>query len=195
MSFLINSEVFDIINEDIESLDGKVIFLKGDSCGGKSKCSGLFYLNSNDTPIIKVAKGSLTEEEWFGILLHEYCHFLQWRDDTKEWNKFCDYDITYSQIILKPQKYKKELESLMELEINCEKCATNIIKNNNLFNYKKYAQSANAIIYKYAFLYNYGKWPDDNRKYKKVQDFCPTKILKSYKEYLKIPTKISDYYK
>ena len=195
MSFLINSEVFDIINEDIESLDGKVIFLKGDFCGGKSKCSGLFYLNSNDNPIIKVAKGSLTEEEWFGILLHEYCHFLQWRDDTKEWNKFCDYDITYSQIILKPQKYKKELESLMELEINCEKCATNIIKNNNLFDHKTYAQSANAIIYKYAFLYNYGKWPDDNRKYKKVQDFCPTKILKSYKEYLKIPKKISDYYK
>ena len=195
MSSLINSKVFDIIKEDIESLDGRIILLKGNYCGGKSKCSGLFYMDSNDNPIIKVAKGSLLEEEWFGVLVHEYCHFIQWRDNSRLWNRFCDHDITYSQIILKPQKYKKELEALMELEINCEKCATNIIKNNKLFDHKKYVQSANAIIYKYAFLYNYGKWPNDNRKYKKVQDYCSTKILKSYKEYLNIPEKVINYYK
>jgi hypothetical protein len=187
--------VFDIIKEDIESLDGRIILLKGNYCGGKSKCSGLFYMDSNDNPVIKVAKGSLLEEEWFGVLLHEYCHFIQWRDNSRLWNRFCDHDITYSQIILKPQKYKKELEALMELEINCEKCATNMIKNNKLFDHKKYAQSANAIIYKYAFLYNYGKWPNDNRKYKKVQDYCSTNILKSYKEYLNIPEKVINYYK
>jgi hypothetical protein len=70
-----------------------------------------------------------------------------------------------------------------------------MIKNNRLFDHKKYAQSANAIIYKYAFLYNYGKWPNDNRKYKKVQDYCSTNILKSYKEYLNIPEKVINYYK
>ena len=195
MSSLMNSEVYDIIKEDIESLDGKIILLKGNYCGGKSKCSGLFYLDSNDNPIIKVAKGSLLEEEWFGILIHEYCHYIQWRDDVKAWSKFSNYDITYSQILLKPTKYKKELISLFELEIDCEKRVINIIKNNNLFNYKKYAQTANSILYKYAFLYKYGKWPDDNRKYKKVEEFCPDKILKSYKDYLNIPEKVYNYYK
>ena len=195
MSSLINSRVFDIIKEDIEFLDGRIILLKGNYCGGKSKCSGLFYLDANENPIIKVAKGNLKEEEWFGVLLHEYCHFVQWRDDSHLWNRFCDYDVTYSQIILKPQKYKKELRALMELEIDCEKCATNIIKKNKLFDHKKYAQSANAILYKYAMLYKYNKWPNDNRKYQKVQDFCPTKILKSYKEYLQIPEKVLNYYK
>jgi hypothetical protein len=195
MSSLINSKVFGIIKEDIESLDGRIILLKGNYCGGKSKCSGLFYMNSNDNPIIKVAKGNLEEDEWFGVLVHEYCHFIQWRDDTKIWNRFCDYDITYSQIILKPEKYKKELAALMELEIDCEKCATSIIKNNKLFDHKNYAQTANAILYKYAMLYKYGKWPNDNRKYQKVQEFCPTKILKSYKEYLEIPEKVIKYYK
>lgn len=195
MSSLINSRVFDIIKEDIASFGGRIILLKGDYCGGRSKCSGLFYMDSKDNPIIKVAKGSLPEDEWFGVLVHEYCHFIQWRDDTPLWNKFCDYDITYSQIILKPEKYKKELAALMELEIDCEKGSTNIIKNNKLFDHKKYAQSANAIIYKYAFLYNYGKWPDNNRKYQKVQESCPTRILKSYKAYLDIPEKIINYYK
>ena len=195
MSSLINSEVFSIVKEDIGALDGKIIFVKGRYCGGKSKCSGLFYLDANDNPILKVAQGGFKEEEWFGILLHEYCHFIQWRDDSKIWNNFCDYDITYSDIILKPEKYKKQLSSLMELEINCEKCAVNIIKNNNLFDINEYVQSANAILYKYAFLYNYNKWPDDNRKYKKVQEFCPKKILKSYKEYLKIPKQIIEYYR
>lgn len=195
MSFLIKSPVFDIIKEDIENLDGRIIFVKGRYCGGKSKCSGLFYMDANDNPILKIAKGGLEEEEWFGVLLHEYCHFIQWRDDSKIWNKFCDYDVTYSEIILKPEKYKKELMALMELEINCEKCAVNIIKNNKLFDYKTYTQGANAILYKYAFLYKYNKWPEDNRKYKKVQEHCPAKILKSYKEYLEIPEKIYNYYK
>jgi hypothetical protein len=195
MSYLINSEVFNIIKEDIESLDGKLIFVKGRYCGGKSKCSGLFYIDSNDNPILKIAQGGSTEEEWFGILLHEYCHFLQWRDQSQLWEKFSSHDVTYSHIILKPSKYKKELASLMELEINCEKCVVKIIKNNNLFDYKKYAQSANSIIYKYAMLYKYGKWPEDNRKYKKVQEYCPSKILKSYKEYLNIPEKVFNYYR
>jgi len=195
MSSLMNSKVFDIIKEDIESLDGKIILLKGRYCGGKSKCSGLFYMDVNDNPVIKVAKGNILEEEWFGVLIHEYCHFLQWRDDSKLWNRFCDYDVTYSQIILKPEKYKRELVTLMELEIDCERSAYNIIKNNKLFDHKAYAKTANAILYKYAMLYKYNKWPEDNRKYQKVQDFCPQKILKSYNKYLEIPDKIINYYK
>lgn len=195
MSFLINSEVYSIIKEDIEALDGKIVFIKGRYCGGKSKCSGLFYLDSHENPIIKVAKGYLPEEEWFGVLLHEYCHFLQWRDDVKVWNKFCDNDTTYSQIILKPEKYKKELVSLMELELDCEKRVYSIIKNNKLFNIQKYTQNANAILYKYAFLYLFNKWPDDNRKYNKVAKFCSKRFLKTYKDYLNIPKEVMNYYK
>jgi hypothetical protein len=83
----------------------------------------------------------------------------------------------------------------MELEINCEKGAVKIIKNNDLFDPKKYAQAANAILYKYAFLYKFNKWPEDNRTYQKIQNESPNRILKSYKEYLDIPKKIIDYYK
>ena len=164
-----NSEVLNIIEEDLKDLDGKVVFVKGRYCGGKSKCSGLFYMDGNDNPIIKVAKGVLKEEEWFGVLIHEYAHFIQWRDDTKIWNNYCDYDITYSQILLKPEKYKKELLALMNLELDCEKRAFKIIKNNNLFDYK---------------------WPDDNRKYRKVQKICPVKLLDNVKDYLDIPEDI-----
>jgi hypothetical protein len=194
MSFLINSDVYSIIKEDLEDLDGKLIFLNGRYCGGKSKCSGLFYLDAKDNPVIKVAKGGLDEEEWFGILIHEYCHFMQWRDNCKHWERFCNYDVTYSQILLKPERHKSALTALMELEINCEKSAVKIIKNNNIFDHKTYVQSANAILYKYAFLYNFNKWPEDSRTYKQVQDEAPKRILKSYKEYLNIPKKIIDYY-
>jgi hypothetical protein len=195
MSFLINSDVYSIIKEDLEDLDGKLIFVKGRYCGGKSKCSGLFYLDSKDNPVIKVAKGGLKEDEWFGVLLHEYCHFIQWRDNSKYWDRFCNYDVTYSQILLKPEKYKVALAALMELEINCERLAVKIIKNNNLFDHKTYTQSANAILYKYAFLYKFNKWPEDSRTYKKIQDLAPNRILKSYKEYLDIPKKIIEYYR
>ncbi|MEY4342221.1 MAG: hypothetical protein RL736_11 [Pseudomonadota bacterium] len=189
-----NSEVLKIVEEDLKDLDGKVVFVKGRYCGGKSKCSGLFYMDANDNPIIKVAKGGLKETEWFGVLIHEYAHFLQWRDDTKIWNNYCDYDITYSQILIKPDKYKKELLALMNLELDCEKRAYKIIKNNKLFDYKEYAQNANSILYKYAFLYNYNNWPDDNRKYRKVQKICPTKLLNNVKDYLDIPVDIVKIY-
>jgi hypothetical protein len=189
-----NSEIIKIVEEDLRDLDGKVVFVKGRYCGGKSKCSGLFYMNANDNPIIKVATGGLKDHEWFGVLIHEYAHFLQWRDDTKVWNKYCDYDITYSQILLKPEKYKKELLALMELELDCEKRTFKIIKNNNLFDYKEYAQNANSILYKYAFLYNYNNWPDNNRKYRKVQKICPTKLLDNVKDYLDIPDEIVGIY-
>jgi len=195
MSFLINSDVYSIIKEDLEDLDGKLIFVKGRYCGGKNKCSGLFYLDAKDNPVIKVAKGGLEEDEWFGILIHEYCHFMQWRDNSKYWDRFCNYDVTYSQILSKPEKYKTALIALMELEINCEKGVVKIIKNNNLFDPKKYAQSANAILYKYAFLYKFNEWPEDNRTYQKIQNESPNRILKSYKEYLDIPKNIIDYYK
>jgi hypothetical protein len=189
-----NSEVLKIVEEDLKDLDGKVIFVKGRYCGGRSKCSGLFYMDTNDNPIIKVAKGGLKEEEWFGVLIHEYAHFIQWRDDTKIWNKYCDYDITYNQILINPYKYKKELLALMNLELDCEKRAYKIIKNNHLFDYKKYAQNANSILYKYAFLYNYNNWPDDNRKYRQVQKICPTKLLDNVKDYLDIPIDIVKIY-
>jgi hypothetical protein len=195
MLFLKNSPVFKIIKEDIESLNGKIVFLKGRYCGGSSKCSGLFYLDSKDNPILKIATGATSKEEIFGILIHEYCHFLQWRDDSDLWNKFGDHDTSYSEIILHPEKNKKQLISLMMLEIDCEKCSFNIIKNNNLFDHKDYAQGANAILYKYAFLYNYNRWPENNKKYEKVKEFCPKTILKSYKDYLNIPKGIVDYYK
>ena len=120
---------------------------------------------------------------------------MQWRDNSKYWESFCNYDVTYSQILLKPEKYKLALTVLMDLEINCERLAVKIIKNNNLFDHKTYAQSANAILYKYAFLYNFNKWPEDSRTYKKVQDLAPNRILKSYKEYLDIPKKIIEYYR
>jgi hypothetical protein len=194
MSSLINSSLFKIIKDDVESLDGKIIILKGPYCGGKSKCSGLFYMDSNDNPIIKVAKGSISEEEWFGILIHEYCHFIQWSEDSKVWNKFCDTDVTYSEIILKPAKYKKELLLLMNLELDCEKRTYKIIKNNQLFDYKDYAQNANAILYKYSFLYNFNKWPENNRKSKKILKFCKTTLLNKSEDYLNIPKEIVEYY-
>lgn len=195
MSFLKDCAVFNIIKDDVEEMGGKIIFTKGAYCGGKNKCSGIFYTDSKDNPVIKVAQGKLKEHEWFGVLLHEYSHFLQWRDYNKYWEDFCNYDVNLVDILKTPKKYKKALISLMELELDCEKKAYNIIKNNKLLDHKEYATAANSILYKYAFLYKYGKWPDDNKKYQKIQYTCPNKLLKSYKEYLKIPKEVVEYYK
>lgn len=191
---LIESDVFKIIQKDLKEYNGKINFLKGRYCGGESKCSGLFYTDCQDQPVIKVAKGSLKEEEWFGVLIHEYCHFLQWRDEVTVWNKFCNYTADYSDIVIRPKKYKKELLALIDLELDCEKRCYKIIKINKLFDHEVYAKSANAVLYKYAFLFQKGYWPDDNRKYKKAFNLSPVKLLKSPKDYFNIPKGIVEVY-
>lgn len=177
------SELLKEIKKDLQDFGGKVNLYKGPYCGGDSKCSGLFYLDSRDNPIIKIAKGG-PENEWIGILVHEYCHFLQWKDDIKVWKKFSDNCATFDDLMLNPKKYKNEIIDLIALELDCEKKAVRILKANQLLDIEDYIKSANAILLKYAYLYHYNKWPNKFFKFQKVKKGCPDKLLKSASEYI-----------
>jgi hypothetical protein len=183
------SELIKEIKKDIEEFDGKLNIYKGKYCGGESKCSGLFYLDNNESPILKIAKGS-NPEQWVGILIHEYCHFLQWRDNSKAWRTFAEGCASFDDLMLNPAKYKKEIIDLISLELDCEKKTARIIKANNYFDINIYIKNANAILLKYVYLYYNNKWPSNFSKFKKVQDKCPAKLLKSSSDYLNIDKNI-----
>jgi hypothetical protein len=176
-----------IVKEDLCDYGGKVLIQKGKYCGGKSKCSGLFYLNNDEVPIIKVAANNhIYSEESIGILVHEYCHFLQWRDEVTVWADFDKYGVCFDSIIAHPSKYKKELINLINLELDCEKKSVRMIKLNNLLDHKQYAKIANAILYKYVYLYHFNEWPEVAIEKSEVIKHCKTRFLKSAEEYLKI---------
>lgn len=193
MSNLFRSSLFSIIKNDLREYDGRIIFCKGEYCGGESKCQGLFYLDSKQCPVIKVARGKASREEAFGVLIHEYCHFLQWRDGSSIWSEFNNKEFTFDDIILEPKKNKKNILLLIKLEADCERRSMKIIRQNNIIDEKEYARTANAVLYKYAYLYRYGTWPK-GIKLREVYELCPDKLLKSYKDYLNIPQDVKALY-
>ena len=194
MSSLINSDIYKTIESDLSENDGKIFLQKGKYCAGVSKCDGIFYFNNEGDPVIKVATGDKTEKEWFGVLIHEYCHFLQWTTNSKIWQKFENQNFAFDDIISKPKKFKEEILILLSLEKDCERRAIKIIKENNLFCHKEYAQYANAILYKYAYLYKNNIWPTPRTRYKTIANECPNVLLKSHLNYLEIPDSIIQFY-
>ena len=143
--------------------------------------------------MIKIARGNTTQQEAFGVLIHEYSHFLQWRDNSKIWNEFDEKNFSFDDVILKPKKNKDKLLLLIKLEADCERRSIKIIRKNNIIDDRVYAQMANAILYKYAYLYHYNTWPK-GIKLKQVYTICSDRILKSYKDYLNIPKDVKALY-
>jgi hypothetical protein len=190
-----NNGLYKVIRHDIKSYDGRIIMCKGEYCGGNDRCYGLFELNNKEQPIIKVAIGTKSPEQWFGILVHEYCHFLQWKEQSELWTDFEDCSFNIDEIIKNPKKYKKQLLLLIRLEADCERRAIKLIKNYHIpFDIDSYVKEANCILYKYAMLYTNSFWPKNTQEVKNSHELCPNKIHKSYLKYLEIPEDLYDIY-
>jgi hypothetical protein len=96
--------------------------------------------------------------------------------------------------MLNPKKYKNEIIDLIALELDCEKKAARILKENKLLDIEDYVKSANAILLKYVYLYHYKKWPNKFLKFQKVKNSCSGKLFKSASEYINIDKELLNYY-
>jgi|688.fasta_scaffold324817_3 hypothetical protein len=102
----------------------------------------------------------------FEILIHEYCHFLQWKYDRKLWDKSqLTYDVlfdwinypvfVYSSFIkdckISEQELDQSLHDILELEHDCEKRVLKLVKNCPIedFDTDKYIRAANAYLWSY----------------------------------------------
>ena len=188
---MLNSELFQIISEHLAEYDGKILMCKGQYCAGKAKCFGIFYFDSKDRPVIKVATGNKTKDQCAGFLVHEYCHFLQWESNCKLWQQFTDQDFNFYDIISSPKDNKEKIKLLLNIEHDCEKRSVKFLKKNNIADIRAYSKLANIILYKYAYLYLYDKWPTTSIKPKsKILNNAPDKLLAHYEDYLNIPKEI-----
>lgn len=73
----------------MKNLDYLVNYIKNSGCNVRlykrdelkeSQCTGTFDIGANNKPIICLATKNSSEQELKQILLHEYGHYLQWRD-------------------------------------------------------------------------------------------------------------------
>jgi len=96
------------------------------------------------------------ESQWLEVLLHEYNHFLQWKNQTPTWKAYIDLYKDYNE---------GEAESFEQLEttVNMEsECESNTIKLAHKLNYdinpSRYIQKVNAYLVFYKIYAEKRKW-------------------------------------
>lgn len=93
----------------------------------------------------------------FEILIHEYCHFLQWKTDRKFWDSTLKtYDVLFDWIAdpsfeASEEDLQKSLNDILAIEHDCEKRVLKMVKNNPIedFNIDKYIRAVNAYLWSY----------------------------------------------
>jgi hypothetical protein len=134
-------------------------------------CAGYF-----DGETLAVAtKNSLAEE----VFVHEYCHFLQYKEKHPLWMVIQENDIFTC--LDKKHFGIKDWEivyNTIALERDCEHKALKLSKKYKLFDNAAYAKKANAYLYYYQHVFLRREWMDSSNIYsKKILDNMPEKLL------------------
>jgi hypothetical protein len=151
---------------DCASEGVKVRLVKGEKVyDGGLFISGYF---SDETKEIAVAI-RCPLSHWLGVLVHEYAHFCQWRENCKAWRECTNTSIAdagslihmwMSKDIELTEKQKQlYLNKTIALELDCEKRAVRLIKQYRLpLDIKEYVQKANAYLASYQAKGVIRKW-------------------------------------
>lgn len=147
-----------------------------------SECRGFFEENKEILPTLGIANG-LSESEYYEILVHEFCHAQQYKENTNEWvnsrltkeeqqiystdsidlrNKETGDLFTYwlENLVELPEVVVEDLlNRTIEVEFDCEKRSIQLINQMKLdININEYTQKANAYIISYVYAKQYREW-------------------------------------
>jgi hypothetical protein len=113
----------------------------------------------------------------FETAIHEYCHYLQWKNKPDLWYSVGDtYNVLIDwlddkNIIEDESRLDKSLHDIIMLEHDCELMSLNFATSNCIENFdpKRYIQAANLYLWHYHF----------NRKFRKrpKQPICSTNAV------------------
>lgn len=103
-------------------------------------------------------------EDAFSIFIHEFCHFLQFRDDPQAWSLCTGTDTFFAWLQGKDFSKEEVAEATHQaqaLEHDCETKALKLIKQLNIdIDVGKYTQKANAYLFSYLITKKLRLWPN-----------------------------------
>lgn len=146
-------------------------------------CSG--YFCDRDKALV-VACGK-PFNEWFEILIHEFCHMEQWKNDDRwtKWGTACEktWDWVSGSIMLNKTQLANIMDDMVELEKDCELRAVEKIKKWNLpINMTRYIKKANVYLYSYHMLPILKRFPTGIYTDKVLIDMAPKGFKKTYRD-------------
>lgn len=141
-----------------DKLEIRLIFGKMATYNGDVVSSGFFdnpeMNNDLKSPFIVIGIDK-KESAWLEILLHEFCHYLQWKRKTNVWNKYTKKYKKYDG----GKETKKMLKSVVSMESECEKMTITLAKKLKYnLSAKSYAKKANAYLVFYQIYKDKKKW-------------------------------------
>jgi len=182
-------------NVFLNLVDEYLVYYPYDDC----EYAGYFSIEPNLELCVAVKK---PQKKWLPILVHEYCHFLQWSENSDVWNNNLVYDgydgetmierwVT-GKIALGKSKLENCLKTTIEVELDAEKRSVEMIKKFNLpIDIKIFIQKANASLMFYPIFLEKKKWFDKPPfEMEEVFSQLPTEFLDDYtnidEKYIKI---------
>lgn len=181
-----------VINELID--DDYSVFIHNkkmvDYCGG--------WFDSNKREFVVAMKNRLG----FEILIHEYSHYLQWKDRKRFYNKkLKSVEIVFNWIdgkFFKKSIIEEAIREVIELEWDCEVNAMKKIISYDLsVNLNEYAQAANAYLMFYQYILETRLWCKTSPYNPKIMSMMPTSLqpLEYYQTSVNLTDKLRKEYK
>jgi hypothetical protein len=121
-----------------------------------------------------VAACGQPQDQWLPLMLHEFCHFIQWKENDPEWTASWDHPFVEKFGVsdgytahgewLDGKEFSDEAvdvwtQIVRDLELGCERKAYSLINVWNLpIDREDYARRGSAYVYFYNVVRKYRKW-------------------------------------
>jgi hypothetical protein len=160
-----------------------VEFSDGNSCSG-------YFSGGDDKEDLEFSVAT-DSNQYKLIYIHEYCHFLQWKNkkslwyslDPKEEEIFWDWLVNPKKRVSK-KRIVDISKRIRELEADCERMAVKTIKRWDIdIDVEDYKKKANSYIYFYSILPEVRSWfKNDSPPYiiDEIMDIMPNRFVKNY---------------
>lgn len=134
-------------------------------------------------------------EDWKGDFIHEYCHFLQWKNEFEKWESYEDAFSAFNDFFNNKNRKtisQSVINKVVEVEVDCGLKVDRLLKNKKIkFDRKDYFKYNNLYILCYPSMVKYRTFNIPYKFTENIMKFIPAKpitmdIFHNYKYYEKI---------
>ena len=176
-----NTKILDYIKKKgaESNLELRLIYNKMATYNGEVVSSGFFdYPEANsdlETPILVVGIDK-PESQWMEVLLHEFCHYKQWKKQTPLWKAYQEAYKNHKDG--DPESFSM-IESAVNMEAECEKSTIKLARKLEYFlDEERYIKKVNAYLLFYQIYHKEKKWYKQAPfEQKNILKLMPNKII------------------
>jgi hypothetical protein len=147
------------------------------------------YFHSEEKQLVV----AMSDPDALGVLVHEYCHVLQWKENTKVWKAGSRSGKPFHEWLegKKVRNIRKHIAAVRDMELDNERRAVRMIKKWGLsVPLKPYIREANAYIHFYNWMHHTRVWSNPLNSPQASEIILSTMSEKFNMKYHEMPRKV-----